>query len=472
MLAAFTSHTISTASAAEIHGRPVQGRILETYKRLGGYNFFGNATINESNAGRGGKFQVFEKNSSIYWHPNISNGVARQVGGSIRDKWRDWGWENGSLRYPTTDETSTPDRSGRFNHFENGSIYWSPATNAQVVQGSIKDRWSRQGWEAGPLGYPTTDEVSIADGRGRFNHFQNGSIYWTGNTGAQIVKGRIRDYWASRGWENGPHGFPTGEEVNIDGGIQQDFEKLNIQWVAPNSQVLPTEENLGLDDYQMQFPVIAQDARWTPQSVAREVTEHFDSYFTYQGCGQKIHVGDKCNLKIVRENGLGSAPIEITSITPDGFSIKSLPGHPEGADRTITFRFVSKPGTSDPSKSNVYMVTTAWGPAGNASWSGPFNSQTVARYSWGRFSRNLNAQLNNASTDYLTADKNVDSARLLRRSIAQSEDIGLDSPIVNLTDAEVAWVPSEVPLIPLDGSPAPEIIPADVVDSALREKLS
>ena len=118
------------------------------------------------------------------------------------------------------------------------------------------------------------------------------------------------------------------------------------------------------------------------------------------------------------------------------------------------------------------MVTTAWGPAGNASWSGPFNSQTVARYSWGRFSRNLNAQLNNASTDYLTADKNVDSARLLRRSIAQSEDIGLDSPIVNLTDAEVAWVPSEVPLIPLDGSPAPEIIPADVVDSALREKLS
>lgn len=175
----------------------VQGRILETYKRLGGYRTFGNAIIPESDAGRGGKFQVFEQASSIYWHPNVSHGVARQVKGAIRDRWRDWGWENGPLRYPTTDELTTPDRVGRFNHFEDGSIYWTPGT------------------------------------------------------GAQIVKGRVRDYWASRGWETGLHGYPVGEEYFVDGGINQDFQNLSIQWVEPISRRLPTGDHINWDGYQM-----------------------------------------------------------------------------------------------------------------------------------------------------------------------------------------------------------------------------
>ncbi|MBC2681278.1 hypothetical protein GSS87_02505 [Corynebacterium sp. 4HC-13] len=447
----------------------MQGRILETYKRLGGYRTFGNAITPESNAGRGGKFQVFEQASSIYWHPNVSNGVARQVKGSIRDRWRDWGWENGSLRYPTTDELTTPDQIGRFNHFEEGSIYWTPSTDAQVVKGRIKDRWANQGWETGKLGYPTTSESSTPDGVGRFNHFQNGSIYWTPNTGPQVVKGRIRDYWASRGWETGSHGYPINEEYAVDGGIHQDFQNLDIQWVEPTSQRLPTGDHTDWDGYQMQFPVIAQDERWTPQSVAREVTEHFDAYFTFKGCGQKIRVGDYCGLNTIANPAIGSAPIEVTSIAADGFSFKSLEGHPEGAGRTISFRFVSRPGTSDPTKNNVYLIVTAWGPATGASMTGPLNSETLARYSWGKFSRNLNSRLNNAGTDYLTADKSVGAAQT--RSMILNDDIGLDSPVVNLSDEELAWVPTSVPLIPLDGKNVPNIIPQHVVDETLKEKL-
>ncbi|WP_227871321.1 LGFP repeat-containing protein [Corynebacterium provencense] len=88
----------------------------ETFHRLGGYAKFGDATTPESDAARGGKFQVFAKASSIYWHPDVSGGVARQVEGRIRDKWRDLGWENSRLKYPTTDEIITPDGKGRFNH--------------------------------------------------------------------------------------------------------------------------------------------------------------------------------------------------------------------------------------------------------------------------------------------------------------------------------------------------------------------
>ncbi|WP_078056999.1 LGFP repeat-containing protein [Corynebacterium provencense] len=463
--------TVSPAQAAEFHGRWINGRILEAYNRLGGHRAIGDATTDELNAGRDGKFQVFDKTlNSIYWHPMVDNGVAHQVKGRIRDKWRDFGWENGRLKYPTTDEITPPDGTGRFSHFEGGSIYWHPQTGPAEIEGRIRDRWQEVGWETGTLGYPTTDEMTPPDGIGKFNHFQNGSIYWTPDTCAQIVKGRIRDYWSSRGWEAGPHGYPIGEEYNVEGGVQQNFQNLNIQWVPSISQQLPTGDHTVWDGYQLQYPVIAQDDRWTPNSVNREVTEHFDAYFTFTGCGQKLRVGDRCDLKTVIDTIAGPAPIEVTSISNDVFSFKSLEGHPEGAGRTITFRFVSKPGDFDVSKKNVHLIVTAWGPTSKASLAGPFNSQSLARYSWGKFSRNLNERINNAGTDYLTEDKYVDSARSRSMSTVPNDDIGLDSPVVKLPDEELDWVSTSVPLVPLDGTPAPEEVPQHVVQEVLSEQ--
>lgn len=132
-----TANPTLTAQADVFYGNWIKGRIEETFHRLGGHAKFGDATTPESDAARGGKFQVFANASSIYWHPNVSGGVARQVEGRIRDKWRDLGWENSRLKYPTTDEIITPDGKGRFNHFEGGSIYWSPATDAHQIEGLI-----------------------------------------------------------------------------------------------------------------------------------------------------------------------------------------------------------------------------------------------------------------------------------------------------------------------------------------------
>ena len=78
--------------------------------------------------------------------------------GPIRDKWASLGWERSSLGYPTTDTLTTPDGVGRFNHFQGGSIYWSPQTGDHVVTGAIRDKWAELGWERGDLGYPTTDQ--------------------------------------------------------------------------------------------------------------------------------------------------------------------------------------------------------------------------------------------------------------------------------------------------------------------------
>src|SRR5207245_1095626 len=107
----------------------------------------------------------------------------------IREKWAAIGWETSALGYPISDELTTPDGVGRYNVFQNGSIYWTPSTGAFEVHGAIRDKWGALGWENG-LGYPVTDELPTPDGTGRFNHFKSlrgggdNSIYWTAATGA------------------------------------------------------------------------------------------------------------------------------------------------------------------------------------------------------------------------------------------------------------------------------------------------
>jgi uncharacterized protein with LGFP repeats len=155
-----------------------------------------------------------------------------QVQGAIRDKYVSLGAEKSFLRCPKTGERSTPDGVGRFNHFQGGSIYWTPATGAQEVHGAIRDKWKALGWERSVLGYPITDEKKTPDGVGRFNHFQRGSIYWTPGTGAHEVHGAIREKWKTLGWERSWLGYPTSDEMPIagTGGKRSTFVGGRIDW--------------------------------------------------------------------------------------------------------------------------------------------------------------------------------------------------------------------------------------------------
>ncbi|MFI9402883.1 LGFP repeat-containing protein [Nocardia sp. NPDC052316] len=127
------------------YGHCVGGAILAEYRSAGDFPFFGNAVNPESDAARGGRWQGFERGSSIYWHPLVSNGRANQVGGAIRDKWGELGWENGALKYPTTRELPTR-KPGRFNNFEGGSVHWSGSTGVHATWGLIRDKWGENDW--------------------------------------------------------------------------------------------------------------------------------------------------------------------------------------------------------------------------------------------------------------------------------------------------------------------------------------
>ena len=109
------------------------------------------------------------------------------TGGAIDAKYRSLGGCGSILGAPLTEELATPDRVGRYNVFQNGSIYWTPRTGAHEVHGRIRDAWRDKGWEAGALGYPTSDELDVPEGKK--NEFEHGRIVWkraTNETAATI----------------------------------------------------------------------------------------------------------------------------------------------------------------------------------------------------------------------------------------------------------------------------------------------
>lgn len=175
----------------------------------------------------GGCFQHFG-NGSVYFTPAIG---ARPIFGRIRADWSAKGWENGRLGYPTSDEMCGLTGGGCWQLFQGGREYWSPATDAHPVWwGSIGDLWNAKGYEGGELGYPAADERCGFVRGGCFQDFQRGSIYWSPQTGAHFTRGSIRARWGSLGWENGRLGYPATDEYCdlIDAGCFQHFQDGSI----------------------------------------------------------------------------------------------------------------------------------------------------------------------------------------------------------------------------------------------------
>ncbi len=221
--------------AFEIHGA-IKDKWVELgwEKSILGYPISGEIEVNAEGA-RVSHFQ----HGSIYWHPQTG---AHEIHGAIRNKWQKLSLKSPLwLGVPVTDETATPDGVGRFNHFQFGSIYWHPNTGAFEVHGGIRWKWARLGWEKSFLGYPLTDETSTPDEKGRYNHFQGGSIYWHPYIGSYEVHGAIRAFWANEGYEKGTLGYPMSDELTTPGGGRYSvFEGGVIYWKPSASASMAT----------------------------------------------------------------------------------------------------------------------------------------------------------------------------------------------------------------------------------------
>lgn len=226
-----------TTGAHDVHGA-----ILARYLELGGPSFLGLPVTGERGTPDGvGRYNHFTGlgGASIYWTPATG---AHEVYGAIRNKWESLGWERSALGYPTSGEQDTSNGTGRVNTFAGrggAAIYWTSETGAHEVHGKIYEHYTDLGGTSF-LGFPTTDEQPTPDGVGRYNHFSGkygASIYWTGRTGAWATYGAIRRKWASLGWEQSRLGYPTSNEYAISGGRGNDYEHGSIYWYSDTGTI-------------------------------------------------------------------------------------------------------------------------------------------------------------------------------------------------------------------------------------------
>jgi uncharacterized protein with LGFP repeats len=175
------------------------------------------------------------QHGSIYYFANSTG--AHEIHGAIAQKYYALKAEASFLGYPQSDETQRFDGFGRVNFFDNGAIYWRLSTGAFEVHGGISARFQALGGPQGVLGYPLSDEGDASDKTGRWNQFENGVIFWkdTNSLGAHEVHGAILTKWKSLGMQAGSLGYPVTNEMPIAspaGGRQSRFEHGTILWTA------------------------------------------------------------------------------------------------------------------------------------------------------------------------------------------------------------------------------------------------
>ena len=241
---------------------------------------YGSCIVDEYDV-NGGKAQDF-RGGRAYWSPDTG---AHVLFGRIGAVYAEAGGPDSWLGFPTSGEQATPDGHGRYVHFQHGSIYWTPETDAQSIPKDMFDAWGEIGWEAGDLGYPISapkevggklvqqfqrgfvvrngdnaywvrgeiakkyglvDTVNSKLGApvgneeliqgGALQRFEEGSIYWSPATGANMIfNGPIRDAWGEAGWETGKYGFPAKDQEKIPaGGEKVVFEHGTISQVNGN----------------------------------------------------------------------------------------------------------------------------------------------------------------------------------------------------------------------------------------------
>lgn len=163
--------------------------------------------------------------------------------GAILDKFTQLGWPANWLGWPTEPEAQNPDGVGYRQRFTAGFIYWHPQTGAHAVPNITMHTWERNGFEAGWLGYPTSDEkaidgtvgIGVVETKGGVQDFHGGQIYrrpvLRGGDSAAIT-GAILQRWNQIGATTSMLGFPIKDEAKTpDGkGRFSEFEAGSMYW--------------------------------------------------------------------------------------------------------------------------------------------------------------------------------------------------------------------------------------------------
>jgi uncharacterized protein with LGFP repeats len=177
--------------------------------------------------------QVFQ-GGRIYHTPATG---AHALTGALHTAWVAQGWELGPLGYATGDQVCGLPGGGCKQQFQGGTLYSHPTAGTFSVTGAVAAAWAAAGGEGGALGYPTTGLICGLKSNGCGQVFQGGRIYHTAATGAHALTGAIHTAWVAQGWELGPLGYATSDAYAVPGGLAQNFQGGRLTWNSTTGAV-------------------------------------------------------------------------------------------------------------------------------------------------------------------------------------------------------------------------------------------
>jgi len=185
---------------------------------------------------------------------------------------REYGGSEGILGAPTSGMIVITDNGvGTARVYQNGSIYWTPATGAHSVIGTFRDRYWASSGSSGVIGWPDSERIPLAGiTGGEAQAFTGGSLYASPATGVRAVLDPLRASYFAFGGGTGPLGLPIAEQVAAPSargaGIAQDFQQgalyqtpggVTTAVVAP---MLATYRSLGGPNGALGWPVTNRGA--------------------------------------------------------------------------------------------------------------------------------------------------------------------------------------------------------------------
>jgi SpoIID/LytB domain protein len=133
--------------------------------------------------------------------------------------WRDLGGRRSILGAPTSAEVAVESAfgaTGARQLFEKGRAYWTPRNGAAAVAGPVLSRYRKLGGPASEYGFPRSTVAETADGAGLKLRLARGMIFWSADSGARAVRGKVLEAYRKRKYSAGPLGYPVSDFVDTD----------------------------------------------------------------------------------------------------------------------------------------------------------------------------------------------------------------------------------------------------------------
>jgi uncharacterized protein with LGFP repeats len=133
-------------------------------------------------------------------------------------------------------------------NFTGGKIFYTPQTGANVVTGQVLEKYESVGGPEGDLGFPTNSEADGGFGsNSRISTFaaeDKPVIFWTPDHGAVIVRGAMNAGWSKLDGAKGPLGVPVADQTENGDVVTQRFSEGVLSYDRSNGRFTAEPANL------------------------------------------------------------------------------------------------------------------------------------------------------------------------------------------------------------------------------------